>query len=308
MPACEDTQIRMYATEKIERAIAKRAALRRTGTTAYRIVDGDGDELPGLVIDDFNGNWLVGVKREEKMPDLSAALGFRSLYGKILTNEGKQAPVFLAGDPVTTRFSVQEHGLAFWVDFQAGYSQGIFLDQRINRERLRTISSGKTVLNTYAYTCAFGVAAASGGARTTNLDLSRAYLEWGRANYLLNGLDSELHEFIYGDVFQWLKRFAKRGRRFDVVILDPPTFSRDRDGGIFRMDTDFGDLLDLALSVVSSDGQLLCCTNARGISHTLFAKMLRAKLPNIAAVAATRMPEDFPGSDYLKSFWVELSH
>ena len=295
----------MYPAEKIVRAIAKRSSLFEAGTNTFRIVDGSGDELPGLVIDDFNGNWLIAIKPGRDLPDLDAALGFRSLYGKMLSNEQRQPPTFLAGEPVTTRFLVQERGLKFWIDFQAGYSQGIFLDQRANRQRLRAISAGKTVLNTFAYTCAFGVAAAASGASTTNVDLSRAYLDWGRQNYLANGLDSQAHEFIYGDVFDWLKRLAKKGRRFDLIVLDPPTFSRDRNGRVFRAETDYSELLDLALSVLGKHGRLLCCMNAHRVPRARFEEILRAKLPKVAAIAAIDMPEDFPGSDYLKSFWVE---
>lgn len=307
MPACEDTQIRMYPIEKIARAIAKRSGLRPAGTNAYRIVDGTGDDLPEWVIDNFDGNWLIGVKPGQEMPKLDSALGYHSLYGKVLSNEEKKSPTFLAGKPVTKRFLVQEHGLNFWVDFQAGYSQGIFLDQRINRQRLRNISAGKSVLNTFAYTCAFGVAAAASSASTTNVDLSRPYLDWGRANYLANGVDDQGHEFIYGDVFDWLKRFAKKRRHFDLIILDPPTFSRDRNGRVFRAETDYGELLELALSVAAKDGQLLCCMNAYRLPRPRFEKILRAKLPKAVAIVAAGMPEDFPGSDYLKSFWVKCA-
>jgi 23S rRNA (cytosine1962-C5)-methyltransferase len=295
----------MYPTEEILRAIAKRSGLRQAGTTAYRIVDGSGDNLPGWVIDDFNGNWLIGIKPGQEIPNLDSALGYHSLYGKLLSNEERQSPTFLAGEPITQKFLVQEHGLNFWVDFQAGYSQGIFLDQRSNRQRLRKISPGKNVLNTFAYTCAFGVAGAASGASTTNLDLSRLYLDWGRENYLANGIDDQRHEFIYGDVFDWLKRFARKGRHFDLVILDPPTFSRDRNGRVFRAETDYGELIELALSIAAKDGQLLCCINAHRLSRTRFAKILRAKLPKATGLVSVGMPEDFPGSDYLKSFWVK---
>jgi 23S rRNA (cytosine1962-C5)-methyltransferase len=305
MPACEDTQIRMYPSEKIVRAIAKRSGLRRSGTTAYRIVDGIGDDLPDWVIDDFNGNWLIGLKPGRKIPNLDATLGYHSLYAKVLTNEERKPPFFFAGDPVTMKFLVQERGLNFWIDFQAGYSQGIFLDQRLNRQRLREISSGKSVLNTFAYTCAFGVAAASSGGSTINVDLSRAYLKWGRENYSANGIDEQKHEFIYGDVFDWLKRFAKKGRHFDLIILDPPTFSRDRNGHVFRAETDYGELLQLALSVSSKHGRLLCCNNSRRLPLVGFAKILQANLPKSAVMVDLGMPEDFPGSDYLKSFWIE---
>jgi 23S rRNA (cytosine1962-C5)-methyltransferase len=299
--------MRMYATEKILKALAKRSSLRRTGTTTYRIVDGAGDDLPGLTIDDFGGNWLVSAKSLQEIPNLEPHLGFRSLYGKILAKEGKRPPAFLAGEPISSRFLIHEADLAFWIDFQTGYSQGIFIDQRLNRRQVWAKSAGRTVLNTFAYTCAFGIAAAAGGAMTTNVDLSRAYLDWGRDNYQANNIDWRSHEFIYGDTFDWLKRFHKNGRRFDLIILDPPTFSRDRTGHVFRAETSYGDLLALALAVVAPDGQLLCSTNAFHLSTDRFAKILRAKLPKNAVIAPNKMPEDFTGSQYLKSFWIKLS-
>jgi 23S rRNA (cytosine1962-C5)-methyltransferase len=295
----------MYPTEKIVRAISRRSGLRQSGTTAYRIVDGVGDDLPDWVIDDFDGNWLIGLKPGQEVPNLDRILGYRSLYAKILTNEKKTSPFFVAGEPVTAKFLVQERGLNFWIDYQAGYSQGIFLDQRLNRQHLTEISTGKSVLNTFAYTCSFGVAAAAAGGLTTNVDLSRAYLNWGRDNYSANGIDCQKHEFIYGDVFDWLKRWAKKGRHFDLIILDPPTFSRDRNGRVFRAETDYGELLQLALSVARKDGQLLCCTNSHRLSRAGFGKILRANLPRPAIMVDREMPEDFPGSDYLKSFWIQ---
>jgi 23S rRNA (cytosine1962-C5)-methyltransferase len=295
----------MYVTEKILRALDKRTSLRRDATTAYRVVDGSGDELPGLVIDNFNDAWLVGFKPGQAIPELDPTLGFRSLYGKLLADQKRKPPTFWAGEPVANRFTVKEYGLNFWIDFQSGYSQGLFLDQRLNRRRLRATCTGKTVLNTFAYTCAFGVAAAAAGASTTNVDLSRNYLEWGRQNYLANQIESARHEFIYGDVFDWLKRFAKKGRHFDLIILDPPTFSRDRQGNVFQAERDYGELLDLALSVAARNGQLLCCVNTHRLRHPRFAKILQAKLPKDAKMTPIGMPEDFPGSDYLKSIWVE---
>ena len=106
------------------------------------------------------------------------------------------------------------------------------------------------VLNCFAYTCAFSVCAALGGARATSLDLSRKYLDWGRRNFELNGLDPAAHDFIYGDVFDWLKRLAKKGRSFDVILLDPPTFSRSPGRGDFRAETDYGRLVSLALPLL----------------------------------------------------------
>src|SRR6202040_322297 len=142
--------------------------------------------------------------------------------------------------------------LQFELSFNEGYSVGLFFDQRDNRRRLLVNhvaaefplfpggADEAEVLNTFAYTCGFSVAAAKAGARATSLDLSKKYLEWGKRNFALNQLDPAAHDFIFGDVFDWLRRLAKKGRAFDVVILDPPTFSQSREAGTFQAEKDYG--------------------------------------------------------------------
>src|SRR5207302_8691066 len=129
-----------------------------------------------------------------------------------------------------------------------GYSVGLVLDQRDNRRRLLTghiaagfelgvgVQAALEILNTFAYTCAFSVCAAKAGWRTTSLDLSKKYLEWGKRNFTINSLDPAQHEFIYGDVFDWLDRLKKKQRQFDLILLDPPTFSQSRESGTFRVE------------------------------------------------------------------------
>jgi 23S rRNA (cytosine1962-C5)-methyltransferase len=296
----------MSLKSKIETAIARRSALRMPGTDVCRLVNGAGDGLDGIVIDDFAGRWLVSIKEGGTAPKLPVRLGYRALYAKTLSKGEKASPTHLDGEEVKERFPVREGGLSYWIDFQGGYSQGLFLDQRLNRNRLRQLCSGKAVLNTFAYTCSFGVAAVSAGATVVNLDLSRNYLDWGQENYRLNGLQPEESDFIYGDVFDWLTRFAKRGRRFDVVVLDPPTFSRSRTSGVFRAEKDYGALLERTLRVIEPGGVLLCCLNTVQISGSQFKNILRNGLPSPVDLRPMPMPEDFPGSDYLKSFWVFL--
>ncbi|MBV8216634.1 MAG: class I SAM-dependent rRNA methyltransferase [Verrucomicrobia bacterium] len=292
--------------DRIKAAISRRSGLRPTETDAYRLVNGAGDGLDGLVIDDFAGRWLISSKEGEDFPQLAPELGYRALYAKTLSRDERSSPTHLGGEKVAARFPVQEQRLFYWIDFQSGYSQGLFLDQRLNRQKLRELCPGRTVLNTFAYTCSFGVAAVSAGARAVNLDLSRNYLEWGQENYRLNGLEPEKSDFIYGDVFDWLGRFAKRGRRFDTVILDPPTFSRSRTSGVFRAEKDYGALLECALRVIEPDGIVLCCLNAHHVSANEFRYMLKDSLPPAVDLRQMPMPADFPGSDYLKSFWAHL--
>lgn len=279
------------------------------GTDAFRVVDGAADGIPGVEIDAFAGRWLVQTRAAVWVPGLERALpeGVQSLHWKMLGAQ-KSVPKPVWGTAAGSPFEVRESGMRFWVDFAAGYSQGLFLDQRGNRARLREMARDARVLNTFAYTCAFGVAAALGGAATVNLDLSRQTLDWGRRNYRLNGLDDGDHDFLHGDAFEWMRRLAKRGRRFDVIVLDPPTFSRDRKGKVFRVEKDYPELLELALGLLGGRGVVLACTNCRALSERAFEGLLRKGLGGRhAGLEFAEMPPDFRGDPYLKSCWITVA-
>jgi 23S rRNA (cytosine1962-C5)-methyltransferase len=171
------------------------------------------------------------------------------------------------------------------------------------------------VLNTFAYTCGFSVCAASAGARVTSLDLSKKYLDWGKRNFALNGLDPAAHDFIYGDAFDWLQRFGRKGRAFDAIILDPPTFSQSKQRGVFRAEKDFARLAALALPLLKPGGLLLASANATTLAPEDFLKTIDS-----AASAAQRrivqrhyvpQPPDFPLSRgepaYLKTVWLRVA-
>jgi 23S rRNA (cytosine1962-C5)-methyltransferase len=300
-----DTQIFIIPAGKILEAIKKRSALPREQTNALRLFDGSGDGLPGLAIDDFAGRWIVQTL-DERVPALDPATGYRSLYWKRLMKTSKQGPTHLGGELVEDPFEVLESGLRFEIDFQAGYSPGLFLDQRANRDQLRDLAHHKSVLNTFSYTCAFGVAAAVGGAATVNLDLSRHYLDWGKRNYEINRISLENHDFIYGDVFDWLGRFQRRGRTFDLVVLDPPTFSRDRKSKVFRIQEDYGHLVARAAACLNRDGLLFCSANYRGMTFDEFLRILRAALTRPFKALPGSMPPDFSGDQYLKTVWLQF--
>ena len=166
------------------------------------------------------------------------------------------------------------------------------------------VGSGKKVLNSFAYTGAFSVAAAAAGAETTTLDLSQPYLDWAKRNFLHNDLDPQAHHYCKGDTFHWLSRFAKQGRKFDGIVLDPPTFSRDKDGRVFRVEENFGELVALAEKVLAPDGWILCCTNFHQMTPREFEKQLISSLSRNYAVKHAPMPADFTGEKYLKSVWL----
>ena len=288
----------------LDEAVGKREGILSGGENdAVRLVDGAGDGVPGFALEEYAGRWMAITPGGEIAPGVKDWLkaGGRSVYWKRLDRHQKESPMHLYGEACGGAFVVKENGLAFEVSFESGYSQGIFLDQRLNRaEVMRRMGKGGKLLNLFSYTGGFSVAGAMGGGGTTTLDLSAPYLEWAKRNFRLNGLDDGTHYFCKGDAFHWLKRFAKQGREFDGIVIDPPTFSRDEKGKVFRVEKDFGELAELAGKVLAKGGWMLCCTNFRGISESDFMKMIAR--PGMEAVA---MPGDFCEEAYLKSVWTD---
>ena len=286
----------------LDEAVDKRDAILDGGTDALRLVAGAGDGVPGFALESYAGKWMAMTPGSEIAGEVKAWLkaSGNSVHWKRLDKHQKESPAHLYGEAVDAPFLIRENGLAFEVSFQSGYSQGIFLDQRLNRaEVMRRMAGGGKLLNLFSYTGGFSVAGATGGGETTTLDLSAVYLEWAKRNFRHNGMDDAKHHFCKGDAFHWLKRFAKQGRKFDGIVIDPPTFSRDEKGNVFRVERDFGELSELAAKVLAKGGWMLCCTNFRGISEKEFMRMIA--MPNMEPAA---MPEDFPEEPYLKSVWV----
>ena len=258
----------------------RHAFIDSSATNAFRLVHGASDECPGLYLDRLSDCLLAQTDGPLTDPQLGQVedwarrLSARAVFHKVLQRDAKKPPVFLQGAQSSGEASILENGVRFELHLDEGYSAGLFLDQRDNRRRFLTryiapgleIPARAEVLNTFAYTCGFSVCAALGGARATSLDLSKNYLEWGRRNFLLNSLDPSAHEFIFGDVFDWLRRIVKKGRIFDVIILDPPTFSRSKESGAFRAEADYGRLVASALPALKPGGLLLASTNGVGFA------------------------------------------
>ncbi len=148
----------------------------------------------------------------------------------------------------------------------------------------------------------------------TSLDLSKKYLEWGKRNFVLNGLNPAAHDFIYGDTFDWLRRLAKKGRTFDVIVLDPPTFSQSKEHGTFRAEKDYGKLVTAALAVLKPDGILFASTNASGWPPEDFLAdvetVVHSAKRKILQCHYIPQPPDFPISraepGYLKTVWLRI--
>ena len=292
----------------LQNAVAKREPLIDSATNAVRLIDGAGDGLPGLILETFADRWLVSTSNNHLPPAVREWLRDRgvSCYWKRLDQHQKESPVHLSGPVVAEPLLMLENGVASEISFQSGYSQGIFLDQRDNRAEVRKLMApGLRLLNTFAYTGAFSVAAAMAGAETTTLDLSQPYLDWAKRNFSHNGLDPAAHHFCKGDTFHWLRRFAKQGRTFDGIVLDPPTFSRDEKGKVFRVEENFGELAALAIDLLAPNGWLLCSTNCRNMGLNEFQKQLRSASRRTMASRHSAMPLDFTDEPYLKSVWLK---
>jgi 23S rRNA (cytosine1962-C5)-methyltransferase len=302
-------------------------------TDAFRLIHGASDGWPGWYVEQLGGMRLsqselpIADQQREWLESLGG-----SWYQKTLSRQVRRAttaetsPQLVFGPAAAERFIIKENEVKFELSFNEGYSVGLFLDQRDNRRRfltghvaadfgLQTSDARLEVLNTFAYTCGFSVCAALGGARTTSLDLSKKYLEWGKRNFVLNGLDPAQHDFIYGDTFDWLRRLVKKGRAFDVIILDPPTFSQSKESGVFRAEKDYGKLVTAALAGLKPGGVLLASTNAAELPPEDFladvSAATRAAGRKILQRQYVPQPPDFPISRsepaYLKTVWLRVT-
>ncbi len=321
-------------------------------TNSYRLLHGASDRWPGWYVDRF-GEYLLSQSEtqltSEQLQILKCLLEHHKsrceetavksgragkvfgVYHKILkrginTATAQASPILVLGEAAPDRFLVQENGVQFELSFQEGYSVGLFLDQRDNRRRflinhvaahfplLKDSLPGAEVLNTFAYTCGFSVCAAKAGARTTSIDLSKKYLEWGKRNFLANQTNPAEHDFIHGDVFEWLRRLLKKQRQFDVIVLDPPTFSRSKASGSFQVGRDYGKLVLSALPLLKPEGVLFASTNAVGWAPEKFlaavSATVRASGRKILQQHYVPQPPDLPISPkepaYLKTVWMRI--
>ena len=294
------------------------AALAAAGTNAHRLYSADNAWLERFG-DDLLLSYKDATARDELLHILPVwaaehGLTWRRIFGKYLPrqNEDRAAPVLLDGDaglPLTT--VVEENGMKFGLDFAAGYSAGLFIDQRANRALVRH-SAVKRLLNTFAYTCSFSVAAALSGAETVSVDLSKKSLDRGRENFALNGLDPApegRHRFHADDVLDLLPRLARKGEKFDAIILDPPTFSRGNQGRKFQVESDLEALLASALEVAAPRARILISTNCTRLTRRALESVARFVLKTARLGGDMHAEEplpDVPAAFAAQTLWVTL--
>ena len=285
------------------------------GTNAHRLctIDNGWAERFGR---DILISFRTTAARDRLVHELSAwskSMEFPSgrVFARFLPkkNEERETPRLLSGaESENLQTVVIENRLKFGIDFGAGYSVGLFIDQRQNRGFVGQ-TKPKRLLNCFAYTCSFSVAAASVGAQTVNVDLSKKSLERGRQNFVLNSLSTEGHKFIADDVRPVLQRLARRGEQFDMIILDPPTFSRTKGGAAFHVEKDFEELIVAALELIERNARILLSTNCETLNEQALERFSRYCLKlSRRAGSLDRQPPlvDFPPGIGASTIWLTL--
>ncbi|MFW6361324.1 MAG: class I SAM-dependent methyltransferase [Spirochaetota bacterium] len=197
---------------------------------------------------------------------------------------------------------VQEQGLKFKVNLADYLDTGLFLDHRISRQLVREAAAGNRILNLFAYTGAFTVYAAAGGAaRTVSVDLSAPYLRWARENLELNGLAGDMHTFCNSDVREYLQAAVQRDERYELIILDPPTFSNSRKTeGTFDIQRDYVWFIGQCLKLLSKNGSILFSTNY----HKFHFDPGRLRGAEVQETTRSTIPPDFNGKRRPHRSWV----
>lgn len=291
------------------------AAFEAEETSAHRLFTS-----PGAWVERLGRDVLVSFKfdaaRDEAVAGLGeweARTGFQSgrVFSRFLPRQNAErvAPVLMAGDPAASLHSTAtERGVRFGIDFGAGYSAGIFIDQRANRAHVRGLAA-KRMLNTFAYTCSFSVVAAMAGAQTLSVDLSKKSLDRGRRNFELNGIPLEGHRFLADDVLDVLPRLERRGEKFDLIILDPPTFSLGNRGRRWKVEDQIEELLRTALELAAPKAAILISTNCTKLDCAALERAARFVLKSARLGGdISRQPPlpDFPAGEGARTLWLKL--
>jgi 23S rRNA (cytosine1962-C5)-methyltransferase len=217
---------------RIADAIALRTGMFDTKTNAYRLVHGEGDRAPGVVVDRYDDVAVLrldGPAIARFADDIAATLlgnGVRSVGLRVTEKGATRKLLPLAGDEPPPEIMVREHGVPMVVDLAHGQKTGAFLDQRENRRRVGELARDRRVLNLFSYTGGFSLHAAAGGAKhCTSVDVAAGAHATAQASFRAAGIDPGAHAFVTADVFGFLDRAAARGERFDLVISDPPNMA-----------------------------------------------------------------------------------
>jgi 23S rRNA (cytosine1962-C5)-methyltransferase len=320
-----------WLLERMRNAREVRTPLAAQGTTGYRMIHGENDGLPGLVVDRYGTVFVIKLYTSAWLPHLHSTIEvLRSLTGaecivlrlsravRRQTEEGFADGQVLSGQLPAEPVLFEENGLRFEVDPVRGQKTGFFLDQRDNRARVERYSAGKAVLNVFSYTGGFSVYAARGGARSVcSLDASSQALMAAERNFGHNrdsaGVGAVKHRVLLGDAFSLLSRMRDSGERFEMVILDPPSFANSGTE-VDRAIHSYERIIRLGVALLAPGGMLV----AASCTSRIDADQFRSLALSAAAAEARRLeileqtghaldhPVGFPEGAYLKCIFARI--
>ncbi|MBW6512795.1 MAG: class I SAM-dependent rRNA methyltransferase [Desulfuromonadaceae bacterium] len=324
---------RAFFAERIARALERRLPLRHTDTDGYRMIHGESDGLPGLVIDRYAATAVVKLYTHAWLPHLGDCLDClleqqplerivlrlsRGLQQHPEELRGLADGQIIYGAPLTAPLTCRENGLLFEVDPIHGQKTGFFLDQRDNRAQVEQLAKGKRVLNAFSYSGGFSLAAARGGAReVTSLDQSGPALESARRNFALNAavptIAAAHHLTIEDDAFQAMAKLVRQGRQYDLVIIDPPAFAVRR-SQVKEALSAYGHLAHLGVSLLTPGGDIVLASCSSPVTPEAFRQTMcdaaaRAGRPLTRIIEtghALDHPLDFVESRYLKCLFAKV--
>jgi 23S rRNA (cytosine1962-C5)-methyltransferase len=323
-----DTQ---FFTKKITEAVSKRKSFYENSeqniTTAFRVVNGEGDGLGGLTIDYFDDYYMItwyslGIYtfKDKIIESLKQCIKYKGVYqkkrfdtkGQYVDNDSD----FVCGEEAPKPLIVRENNVNFAVYLDDGAMTGIFLDQKEVRKTIRDkYSNGKTMLNAFSYTGAFSVYAALGGAmKTTSVDLAKRSLPKTSEQFEVNDINPNSQEIIVDDVFNYFKFAVKKKYKFDVVVLDPPSFARTKKM-TFSVAKDYVKLLKEAISITNKNGIIVASTNSATFGMMKFRQFIEQAFREIGSkydiLERFSLPKDFTicnefkEGDYLKVVFIK---
>lgn len=295
-------------------------------TNAFRLFNGEGDGIGGLIIDYYDRFAVFSWYNETLYTyRQSIVVAFQQVYPEIqgayekIRFENNELPEssFIFGKKAPEPLVIKENGVRYATYLNEGLMTGIFLDQKEVRGTLIDgLALGKTVLNMFSYTGAFSVAAAMGGAlETTSVDLAKRSLKKTQEQFEVNGLDVAAQKIIVMDVFEYFKYAKRKKMTYDLIVLDPPSFARNKKK-VFRVAKNYGELVKDSLDILTNNGQLIASTNAANVSTEQFREMIEAEFISanvkFEQIGHYHLPQDFqtieafPEGDYLKVFIYQI--
>ena len=293
-------------------------------TTAFRLFNQEGDGFGGLTVDLY-GDYAVFSWYNSYVYQIRQTISeaFRQVFPEVLGAYGKirfkgldYESAHVYGQEAPDFFTILENGVLYQVFMNDGLMTGIFLDQHEVRGSLVDgLAMGKSLLNMFSYTAAFSVAAAMGGAsQTTSVDLAKRSRELSQAHFQANGISTDDHRFIVMDVFEYFKYAKRKGLTYDVIVLDPPSFARNKKQ-TFSVAKDYHKLISQSLEILNPGGIIIASTNAANVSRQKFTEQIDKGFAgsNYQILNKYGLPADFAynkkdeSSNYLKVISMKVS-